>query len=448
MGISLAKELSRDQQDVVLIEQDEDRLGKATASLDVEILIGNGCDPKVLLEAGIEEADFLLAVAHIDEINIAACCIARMLNPNTKRIGRIRNVNLFHEAVSAADREDLFHLIVNPDQAAAEHIADLLKVPGARESVDFCAGKLRLLALDIREDSPLAHKLLSDLAHIDIDFPVVILALVRDDKLIVPCGKDRVLPGDVVYFLSIPEKTALLFEVCGHTLVKGRRAMIWGENNIARHLLEQLSDLDIACKIIVSNEDEAEKFLDIGKHTLVFIGQGTDQELLLEENIAEVDAFVAVTPDEENNILGALLAKRLGAATTMAVVNKATYLSLVQAIGVDVVVSARLAAATAIFQQVHKRKSHIIANEFSLRHLGAGFIEITLSENSPIAGKMVKDIHPPRGVLFSAIVRGENILIPHGETQILAGDQLVVFVTSTAHKALEKLLNVKMEFFL
>jgi trk system potassium uptake protein TrkA len=221
--------------------------------------------------------------------------------------------------------------------------------------------------------------------------------------------------------------------------------MIWGRSSLAVSLVHGLEQLGVSVKIIVPQDDNVEELVDQCRTALVLRGDGKDQDLLIEENIQSCDAFFAVTPDEEDNILSSLLAKKLGCRMAVALVNKATYLPLVTAIGVDIVISSRLAAASAIFQHLHSDK---FVSEISLRNLGGGFIEVILKKEMPLTGKRVKAIELPRGILFAAVIHANEVVIPSGETVLAEDDHLVIFVTTAASSKLEKLLGMKLEFFI
>lgn len=445
VGTTLSERLVLHQHDVTLVERNEERGQKELGHLDVRLIYGNGCSPEVLLKAGIENADFFVAVANSDEANIAACVAANLLNPSIKRIARIRDITLQNEKIPSIRLREYFDLIINPDLAAAEHLLKLFKFAGAREVIDFCDGKLRVLGITIAEESPYVGKRLRDLSPLREQYPVLILGIVRANNLIVPRGSDRLLPGDIIYCIGQSDQTGNLFQMAGRKLTHGKRAMIWGGGPLGRSLAQALEREGTEVKLIVSESQSNSELIDSFDSTLVLTGEGTDQALLEEENVKEVDAFIAVTDDEEDNIIAALLAKKLGAHSSMAMVNKAMYLPLVHAIGVDVVVSSRIAAAAAIFAHIH---ADALVSEFSLRHLGAGFVEIVADRKMSLVGKPIRDSQMPKGLLIAAVVRGEQFFIPTGNDVIQGGDRLVIFVTKGVEKKLEKLLNIKLDFFL
>lgn len=453
VGLSLAHRLVRQMHEVTLVERLQAKAAKATALMDINVVTGNGVAPATLIRAGIRTADYVIAVTNSDEANISVALVAKLINPNAKRIVRIRSVDLGHGEIGDHQLHEFFDLIINPDQAAADHFLQLFQVAGAKEVVDFCDRKLRVLGLSISESSPFIFKKLSDLDEIRKNLPVLVLGIVRANNLFVPKGEDRLLPGDVLYCITEPQRTAVLFEMAGREYTEGKSAIIWcgslakegSSREMAIALANSLSKQGTQVKVIVREGECPQEYVDRLGNALILLGDGTDQALLNEEGIISTDAFFAITEDEEDNILSALLAKRLGVRTSMALVNKAIYLQLVHAIGIDVVVSSREAAAAAIFTHIHPES---IVSEFSLRHFGAGFVEFIADKSTPVLGKKLKDCQIPKGVIFAAIVRGGEFFIPMGDDAIELSDRVLVFVTQGAESNLKSLINMNLEFFL
>ena len=443
VGTTLASQLVKAKHDIVLIDIDEARLSSASAQFDLQVVPGNGCSPDILVHAGLNTADYFIAVADNDEVNIAACLIAKLVNPLAKRIARVREISLNHKEIAFAQVEGFFDLIVNPTQAAVDYLMRMFRVVGARDVIDFCDGKLQVVALDVKPNSPFVGKKLSTLRDLKDRLDTLIIAVIRDGELIVPRGSDALHKDDTIYCITRPNMLSTLFELVGSTFTAAKTAMVWGAGNLGRLLVRHLEEQGTNVKFIVGNDPALAGILDEFQNILVLEGDGKDKSLLLEENIEDVDAFFAVTQDHEDNILSSLLAKKLGARTSMALVNKATYLPLVHAIGVDVVVSSRAAAASAIFSHIH---SDSLVSEFSLRHLGAGFIEVEIEESMPLSGKSISEMKIPHGAIFAAVNRGEDIIIPSGDTVVETGDSLVVFVTKGVQSKLERLFSKKLEF--
>ncbi len=444
VGTSLSINLSNHKHEVALIERDSEHITKEIESHPIQVIIGNGTSPDILMSAGVDNTDYVISVTDSDEANIAASFVSRLINPQPKRIARLRDIELSSKHIPSELISEYLDLIIDPEQAAADNFIQLLRIPGAREIVEFENGKVRIIGLSVEPKSPLLDIKLSQLKEWQNELPLLIVAVMRGSKIIVPRGDDKIKPGDVIYAATIPEKTKLLFELAGKELHQGQNAIIWGDSPLSRTLAVALEEQGTSVKLILSDAEAAAKYTDVLKSTLILVGEGTDQNLLIQEGVADTDAFIVVTPDDENNILAALLAKKLGAKTTMALINKSSYMPLVSAIGVDVVISSRLAAASAIFRHIH---SHSIIYESALQHEGAGFIEIDAAEDLPLRGIPIKELKLPYGILVTAIIRGEKTIIPTGDDSILQGDRVVIFVVKSALKKLEKLLDLKLELF-
>ena len=442
VGTTLCMKLASQSHDVVLIEKQPEVINKDISALDIQVVIGNGASPDALITAGIQDAHYLIAVTDSDEVNIAAGFVSRLLNPAPKRIARVRDIELLSDKIPSELLAEYFDLIINPEHVGADYLLRLFEIPGAREVIDFAGGKVRMLGLTIAQNSPLMNLKLDKLKNWKEEVPILIVAVMRAGKLIIPKGDDRLRTGDIIYALTLPEKTKLLFELAGIEWHEGKSAMIWGGSNLARILAQSLEDQGHSVKMILSDPLLAAQMVDELRRSLILSGEGTDQDLLVEENVAQFDAFIAATPDEENNVLAALLAKKLGVRTSMAMVNKSSYVTLVSAVGVDVVVSSRVAAAQAIFKHIHSRA---LISESALQNEVAGFIEIDIQEKNPLTGKPIKDLNLPQGMLVGAIMRGDKAIIPSGDDSVFPGDQVVVFVAKNAIKKLEKLLDIKFE---
>jgi len=435
VGLGLAERLTNNRHDVVLIEKDESVVQQIHGSLDIQVLKGNACSAKKLQEAGIANADYLIAVSNNDEANIAVCLLAKLINPQVKRILRAHNVDLPQQPL-----DEFFDFVLNPDEAGAEHVFRLLKMVGAKDMVEFAGGKLLVLSLEVKENSKLAAKRLSALKGTFPETPFLILGVVRNGNLIIPNGKEHLKTGDLVYIITLPEKVAALFELCGQKKEPLKYVVIWGGSNLALSLADKLEKTTIQTKLIVPDDDLV--YSDRYKHTLVLRGDGTDMRLLVQENISEANVFVTATDDEENNILGAILAKKLGARSTMALVKKGAYLSLLSTLGVDCVVNANVAAASSIFRYIHAGS---VLSELALEKRNAGFVEIEVDTDSELCEKTLQDLALPVGILIAAIERGDEVIIPTGEVAIKAGDILVIFLLRSEMRKLEKRLQLRFE---
>lgn len=442
VGISLSERLVHAHYEVVLIEKNETVIGTIPSHLDCQVLHGNGCSPQTLIQAGIHTGHYIVAVTDVDEVNISACLAAKLINPNMKRVARIRQLSFDHKEIQKEQLNEYFDLIINPAQAGAEYFAQLYQVPGAEDIVEFADGKLRVLGLRVTSNSPYCGCKIKELRSLEFDFPILVIAIIRDGKLIVPSGDDQIKEADLIYCITLPEQTSALFSLAGKTLKEPDSAMVWGGSSVTVPLVHYLENLGSKVKLIMNPELVDEQVVDEFSETLVLQGRGTDQDLLIEENIGNFDTFIAASENEEDNILSALLAKKLGAKVVMVLVNQRSFLRLVSAIGVDVVVSTEVAAASQIFRHIH---ADAVISEFTLSTRAASFIEIKAKEGMQFLDTPIKDLRFPTGTLVSAIVRGDEVIIPDGSKMVKVDDHVVLFAVNDSLKKLQKMLDINLE---
>lgn len=445
VGTSLAHKLSALGHEVSLLDNDPDKLGAAgIGSRKIHTILGSGAAPECLVNAGLENADYLLAVADTDEVNVAACFVSRLITPKPKRIARIRHFDLNSPEISPIFLSEYFDLIINPEQAAADSLVRILDIPGAHEVLEFGKGRIRVLGLTVGAESPLANMKLSSLKDWPQQLPVLIVAVMRGSKLLVPKGDDRIRAGDVIYAVSLPGKTKLLFELAGKKLLDTKRLILSVDDRIAFTLIKSLQSHVDNITVLVPDNSLKESLLANFRRIKVITGLASDQNVLTECGVVNCDAFIAATSDDENNVLTALLAKRLGAKLTGCFVSNESYGLLVSAIGVEMVINLRLAAANAIFQHIHHRS---IVSELSLQNEGAGFVEVEWDEKSPFLNKKIKDLSLPHGILIAGIERNEQVIIPSGEDSLAAGDKVLIFLLRGSQARLEKILGFQIELF-
>lgn len=442
VGINLAEFLTASNQDVILIERSEQNIAKIPSSVDAQIIHGNGCDPETLLKANIRKSDYFIAVADNDEVNISACSIARLLNPKIKRVARVRHINFSHPEINKKNLDDCFDLIINPDQAGANHLFKLLQAPGATDIIQFVNGRVHVYGIEVEKNAPCHNTQIKDLSKKIKNIPLLIIAIIRKGQLVVPHGEDYLYSEDIIYAVTHPKYYHRLFQLAGQNHKETRQVMIWGGTILAHFLTKELETIGVKTKLILPEDNITDDTLDHYPETLVLQGEGTEQRLLLEENINAVDAFVAASPDEEDNVLAALLAKKLGAHMTMALVNKRTYLDLVTTIGVDTVISTQAAAATAISKYIHPET---VFSGSALSAYDTGFLEIELHEDMPFINSKISEFKLPQGVLLVAIVRKNHIIIPNGNDTLEDHDTIVIFSQRAELKRLEEILNFKID---
>jgi len=444
VGFHIASHLALENKDVVVLDIDPDAIRRVSDHLDVQVVTGSGSSPVVLEEAGIQDAEIILAVTNSDETNLVACLVADIISPSTKKLARIRNADFdnYHEIL----REQAPHIdtIINPDIEVVKTIHRMMSVPGAVDIGEFADGRLKFVGVNLEGDSKLAGARLLDLPAIIGNARLLIAAVVRGDELIIPRGDYRLQSGDLVYFISEEDKlieTLSLFNKYDQPL---KRALIVGGGRIGFRLARLLEEHSIYCKIIERNPDRCTYLAERLNKSIVLCGDGSDQELLSEENIQDMDIVITLTQDEETNILASLLAKRMGARKAITRISKFSYFPLTDAIGIEQVVSPRLSAINTILQHIRKGK---VLSAISIKGEQAEVIEAVALETSGIVEKPLRDISFPKGAMVAGIIHEEMIIIPTGDSVIQPDDRVIIFARKEAISKIEKILAVKLEYF-
>jgi trk system potassium uptake protein TrkA len=445
VGSHIANRLLSEDHDVVLVDINSERLRALDEQMDARTLQGTASSPKVLAEAGIINSDMVLAVTDNDEVNLLACYLAKMLNPQTNRIARIRS----HDYLAFINENGMgaFNITayITPEYEVAKQIVNLLKVPAANSVDEFVGGKVKFLGLKIPPTSPLAGKSLAQL-HARGTPPFLVAAIERSGKLVIPGGNDTLHMGDLAYIVI--ENTELDW-VCAHFGVVNnpvKHITIIGGNEITQQILTICRDERIDIQISILDNVPARCALLANEFPghLILCGNASDIRLLEEENLGRTDLFCAVTEHEEDNVLIALLGKKLGAQRIVARVGNSGYMPLASSLGVDLIVNPCAAAAGAILRHLRKGK---ILNIAPLRDENAEMIELLTTEKSALMGIPLKDLKIPSGILLGAVVRKDEVIIPNGSTVITPGDKLVIFLMRNMIRRLEKIIDDKLNLF-
>lgn len=444
VGYNIASRLALENKNVIVVDSDADAVRRVSENIDVQSLIGSGSSPAVLKEAGIKEAEILLAVTDSDEINLVACLVADIISPATIKLARVRNgdFDIYHDNF----REKSPHIdrIINPEIEVIKTIERLMSVPGAVDVGEFADGRVKFVGIRIDKDARLAGASLSDLPSIIGKQRTLIAAIVREEQLIIPGGSDRLMAGDLVYFISEKDKLADTLEAFDKHTQPLQRVLIVGGGRIGFRLATLLEEKSVHTKIIEKDPDRCRELAEHLNKVIVLHGDGSDQNLLIEENIQDMDVVVTLTHDEETNILVSLLAKRLGAKNTITRISKFSYFPLMSTIGIEQVVSPRLSAINTILQHIRRGK---VLSAISIKGEQAEVLEAIALETSDIVGKPLMKVSFPKGAILIGIIRGEEIIIPSGKSVIEPDDRVIIFAKKQAIPKIEKILTVKLEFF-
>ena len=444
VGFHIASHLTLENKDVVVIDNNPEATRRISDNLDVQIVMGSGSSPVVLEEAGIQQAEIILAVTNSDETNLVACLVANILSPSTKKLARLRDADFDEYHRNFREHAPHIDTIINPEIEVVKTIYRMMSVPGAVDVGEFADGRIKFVGVNLEDESRLSGVQLSDLPDIIGKARPLIAAVVREDELIIPRGNDRLEPGDLVYFISEEDKlldTLSLFNKYDQPV---NRALIIGGGRIGLRLASLLEENSIYCKVIEQNPDRCAYLAERLNKAIVLHGDGSDQGLLAEENIQDMDIVITLTKDEETNILASLLAKRMGARKSITRISKFSYFPLMNAIGLEQVVSPRLSAINSILQHIRKGK---VLSAISIKGEQAELIEAVALETSEIVAKPLSKISFPKGAMVAGIIRKENIIIPTGDSVIEPDDRVIIFARREAIPKIEKILAVKLEYF-
>jgi trk system potassium uptake protein TrkA len=448
VGFNIARHLAMENNDVVVIDTSPALIRRINDNLDAQGVVGHASRPDVLERAGIGDADMIIAVTHTDEVNMVACQVAHSLFDVPMKIARVREQSYLDPAWSNLfSREHLpIDVIISPEVEVAQAVIRRLKVPGSFEMIPLADDKVRLIGVRCDPHCPLINTPIKQLTQLFPELNIVIVGLLRDGQPVRLTGEDELRVGDDVYFVVETAQVSRAMSAFGHEEPEARRLLICGGGNIALLLAQEIerTQSGITVKIVEANAERAAAVASLLSGTVVLHGDVLDPEILDEAGAAATDTAVAVTDDDETNILCSLLAKRHGARRTITLLNKSTYEPLINTLGIDVVVSPRNITASTILQHVRRGRIHSV---HTLREDFGELIEAEALETSNLVGPPLRDIHLPNGVMIGAIVRGSQVISPRGNTVIQHKDRVVLFATSDAVRKVEKMFSVRLEYF-
>lgn len=442
IGFFLAERLIEEGKEVVVIEKDELRVSFLDENLDAKVILGNGASPNVLAEAGLKDAELVIAVTNSDEANLLASMIAGVESPTSKRVARIRNPQFDIE--EARLRAELsINRVINPDRETARAIAKILEVPGAFDILDFFNGAVRLVGSTVLVDSELLAQPLTKLQQIFLNKKFLLAAIFRNSELMVPKGSTVLEAGDIVYFIAEPADVPVAIRILGYKFDEFKNLMINGGGFIGLNLAKTLEEKGLKTKIVEENSALCSVLTRSLDKAIILNAKATDRDFLMEEGIKNIDAFIAVTDDDESNVLSTLLAKQLGVPWTVTLVKESAYLPIITSIGVDVAINPRQLANNAILEYVRGGKVLGVSNLMDQ----AEIVEAEALGTSDLVGKKLKDFKLPSGILILAICKGDKVMIPDGETVIEEGNRVLFLTTRASVSKLEDLITVKLEYF-
>jgi trk system potassium uptake protein TrkA len=433
VGYHLAKQLSSEEHDIIAIDMNQQRLSYSDSMADILTISGSSTNISTLREARVDRADLFVAVTSYEEINVTSAILAKKLGAK-KTIARIGNSEYLDTHVDINFADIGVDFMIYPEELAAREVVNLILRSAATDVMDFEDGKLSVIGLRLDKDAPVIKKTIVEIAKEFESFDFRIVALHRNFRTMIPKGNDRFLPNDQVFVIAKPEGNSVVMKLAGKEDIKFDNIMILGGSKIGRRVAELLED-KMTVKLIESDEEKSLQLADSLTSTLVIKGDGRDIDLLAQEGIIDVDAFVAVTEDAETNIITCLLAKHLGVKKAIALVDKVDYIPLTQTIGLDSLINKKLIAANNISRFI--RKSEVLALS-TLEGIDADIMEYVVQPNSLITKKPIKDLNFPKEAIIGGIIRGDETIIAVGDTKIQNGDKVVVFSLPGGVKQTEK----------
>ena len=448
VGFNIARYLASENADITVIDRDPALVNKITDSLDVKGVVGFASHPNILEKAGASEADMIIAVTHADEVNMVACQICHSLFEVPTKIARIREQSYLDPMWSDLFTRDHMPIdvIISPEIEVADAIEKRLQIPGAFDVYPLADGKVSLIGVHCTEETPIIHTPLRQLTELFPTLNVVVVGIFRQGKGFVPTPDDELRPGDDVYLVLDHEHLHRTMDAFGHSELEARRVVIIGGGNIGLYLAKAVEEKhpQVKLKLIELDKKRAEFVARSLKKTVVIHGDSLDADILNEANISTTETIVAVTNDDEVNILTSLLAKRHGCQRAVTLINTTSYTPLISTLGIDTVVNPRSITVSNILQHVRRgriRSVHTIAD-------GLGeVIEAEALETSSLVGVPIREAKLPAGVIVGAIVRDGEVIIPRGGTIVRPHDLVIIFSAAEAVKKIEKLFAVKLEFF-
>jgi trk system potassium uptake protein TrkA len=447
VGASVAANLASEANDITVVDEDAATLQELQGRLDIRTVKGFASHPETLAQAGADDADMIIAVTNSDETNMIACQVAYTLFHTPTKIARVRSVEYLNHMRLFAQEALPVDVLISPEQLVTDYIQRLIENPGALQVLDFAGGKVQLVAVHAFYGGPLVGHELRDLKEHMPGIDARVASIFRQGKPIAPEGDTIIEADDEVFFIAAHKHIRAVMGELRKMDRAVKRVMLAGGGNIGMRLASAIEGR-YQVKIIERQEERARMLSETLDKSIVLLGDAADEELLLEENIENTDVFCALTNDEEANILSAMLAKRLGARKVMSLINRASYVNLVQSGTIDVAISPQQATIGSLL--THVRRGDVVMVH-SLRRGAAEAIEAVAHgdrASSKVVGRSIDEIKLPKGTTIGAIVRGEEVIIAHHDTVIETDDHVILFLADKkCIQEVERLFQVGVTFF-
>lgn len=448
VGWQIARHLSGENNDVTIVDNNPDLVRRATDTLDVQGITGFASYPDVLARAGAEDADMIIAATFSDEVNMVTCQVAHSVFSIQRKIARLRAQSYLTAIYSDLYRRDHLPIdvVISPEREVAEAALRRLQAPVAFDTELFLGGKAQLIGLQLEADCPVLDTSLRQLSELFSTLRALVVGVRRKGTLFAPSPGDQLFAADQVYVMCHSDDVKRTQEIFGKVAKKQERVVIIGGGNVGLAVAQRLERASerIRAKVIEKNRATAERAADQLERTIVLNGDGLDMALLHEANIEQADAVLAVTDDDKTNMLASVRAKAAGCPMTIALINDPSLVELMGALSIDAYINPRQTTVSSILRHVRHGRVRTV---YSIGDAEAEVIEAQVLSTSPMAGRLLRDVDFPEGVLVGAVQKGDKVITPNGDTRIDEGDVVAIFAMAGDVPEVERLLQVQIDFF-
>ncbi len=447
VGYGLAARLSGENNTVTVIDLSPELIKDITTDLDVRGVVGNGAHPDVLVRAGIENTDMIIAVTYADEVNMVACQVAHSLFDVPTKIARVRAQSYLDSRWNDLySRENMpIDIIISPEIEIGKAILRRLNTPGAFNVVPFVNGRVLLLGVAIKEECPIIDTPIRQIPELFEGLHAAIVGIKRDGHLFAPTPDDPLNAGDDAYFVTKIEHAGRLLEIIGQYETKARQVVIVGAGNIGNYVARELESVpSVRVRMIERDKKQAELAAEELGRTVILNGDAMDASIQDEAGVGNSEMIICLTNDDKINILSAVLAKKLGAKNTISLINSVSMQEMQTELNIDMIIDPRASTISSILRHVRKGR---ILDVYSLEQGRAEVMEGEVLETSPLAGKALRDAALPNDIRVGAVIHKGNVLFPEPDLVIKAGDQIVLLAEKSAMKDIESMFRVSTDYF-
>ncbi|WP_212523153.1 Trk system potassium transporter TrkA [Actibacterium sp. MT2.3-13A] len=448
VGWQIARHLASEKNDVTVVDNDADLVRRATDTLDVQGIAGFASYPDILERAGARDADMIIAATYSDEVNMVTCQVAHSVFAIPRKIARLRSQSYLTAIYSDLYRREHMPIdvVISPEREVAEAALQRLAAPAAFDTESFLGGGAQLLGIDIDAECPVINTPLRQLTDLFSTLRAVVVGVRREGTLFAPEPGDQLFPDDQIYVFSHTDDVDRTLEIFGKTTKKQERVVVVGGGNVGLAVAQALEARAqrVRAKVIEKSRSRAERAADALERTIVLHGDGLSRDLLHEANIQRADAVLAVTDDDKTNMLAAVRAKAMGCPMAICLVNDPSLVPLMRPLGIDAYINPRATTVSSILRHIRHGR---VRGVYSIGDAEAEVIEAQVLSTSPIAGRAIREIDFPEGVLVGAVQKGDKVIRPVGGTRIDEGDVIALFSLAADVPEVERLLQVSIDFF-